>query len=213
MNKNKLSKLIALTVAGAISTSCIFNTTVFAQEINNKPKIELQEVSNLEFENMKEEVSKYLKLNSDGTISLSEKMPRSYNYEYNLNKLYEHFDMLNKKVKNGEISINNDFTINQKQTRAGQTFIKYYWWGTSGYYSYSNARKEIVGLRNSALVGGATATVGGMTGNLIAGVGGIVSATYCSMLANSMEEINNNNGQRGIVVNINWALIYTVFSQ
>lgn len=213
MKKNKLSKLIALTVAGTISTSCIFNTTVFAQEINNKPKIELQEVSNFEFENMKKEVSKYLKLNSDGTISLSEKMPRSYNYEYNLNKLYEHFDMLNDKVKNGEISINNDFTINQKQTRAGQTFIKYYWWGTSGYYSYSNARKEIVGLRNSALVGGATATVGGMTGNLIAGVGGIVSATYCSMLANSIEEVNNNNGQRGIVVNINWALVYTVFSQ
>ena len=215
MNKKILSKLTALTVVGGISTSCMFvNTTnVFAKEINSESRIELHQVSNSEFEEMKNEISKYLVLNSDGTIGLSLKMPRSYNYEYNLDGLYKHFDMLNEKVKSGEISINADFSINQKQTRAGQTCLKYYWWGTSGYYSYSNARREIVGLKNAAIAGTGVATVGGLTGNLIASVGGTITATYCAMLAHSMEEVNSNNGQRGIVVDINWVLAYSVYSQ
>lgn len=78
---------------------------------------------------------------------------------------------------------------------------------------YPNARREIVGLKNAAIAGTGVATVGGLTGNLIASVGGTITATYCAMLANSMEEVNSNNGQRGIVVDINWVLAYSVYSQ
>ena len=92
---------------------------------------------------MKKKVYQYLVLNEDGTISLSIKTPRSLISEYNLEALQKHFNYLNEQVKNGEIIINPDFTINKQiETYAGIDKEETYWWGVSQWCSYSSARNK-----------------------------------------------------------------------
>lgn len=59
-------------------------------------------VSESYFEDMKNDVYNYLILNNDGTISLSNKMPRFLYDGYNLKYLEKHFEYLNEKVRRGE---------------------------------------------------------------------------------------------------------------
>lgn len=218
MKKTLINRLTILTITGTICTSALApSMTTFAYENNekvnqstnyNEPKM----VSKEKFEEMKKEVYKYLVLNEDGTIGISRKMPKSLNYEYNLDSLQKHFDYLNQMVENGEISINPDFTINQPQTRGGVNKVVNYWWGVSEWYSYSTARHnaKIASQYSNALVGssiliGAFSKIGGIA----VGLGSV----YWSTLATNMNYVNDGNGQRGIVIDMNWAGIYSIYSQ
>lgn len=218
--KKTVSKLSVLTLAGTIATTAISpSITAFAHENieDSKSNISVNYnepgmVSKKDFEEMKREVYKFLVLNEDGTIGISEKMPRSLSYEYDLNSLQKHFDYLNSMVKSGEISINSDFSINQPQARGGINKVVNYWWGASEWYSYSTARHnaKIASQYSNALVGtsiliGAFSKIGGIA----VGLGSV----YWSTLATNMNYVNDGNGQRGIVIDMNWAGIYSIYSQ
>lgn len=68
-------------------------------------------VSRDEFQAMNDEVSKCIVLNDDGTIGLLENIPSDVYEKYKLEYLEDQFEGLNQRVKNGEIKINEDFSI------------------------------------------------------------------------------------------------------
>lgn len=226
MKKSLINKLTALIITTAVCTGTLYssiNTIAYEnnREINefttySQSKIDNETsrmVSREEFEEMKKEVYQYLVLNEDGTISLSTKTPRSLVNEYSLEALQEHFNYLNEKVKNGEITINPDFTINQQiETYAGIDKEELYWWGVSQWCSYSSARHKAHvcteisnGLSIASAIGGVFNKIAG----IVLGVGNF----YYGKFANDINYVNEGNGQRGIVIDMNWAAIYSIYSQ
>lgn len=226
MKKNLINKLTALIITTVVCTGTLYssiNTIAYEnnREINeftiySQSKIDNETyrmVSREEFEEMKKEVYQYLVLNEDGTISLSTKTPRSLVNEYSLEALQEHFNYLNEKVKNGEITINPDFTINQHiETYAGIDKEETYWWGVSEWSSYSSARKKAqvcTKIANGLSIASDMTSVFNKIASIVLDIGDF----YYSRFADNINYINEGNGQRGIVIDMNWAAIYSIYSQ
>ena len=178
------------------------------------------EEAQLNVDDMIREVEEYVQLNSDGTISLSSETPEYLREKYNLDALEIYFSELNEQVREGQISVNEDLSINQdiKMARSNVDFVDSYWWGKAFIYSYKNAIREISLFRSSAgYVGAGSAAVGGVIGGpvgaLIGGLGGIVGGAYLNGIANSMETSNNLSNGRGVELHINRAGVYSTYSR
>lgn len=204
--KNKIitSILLACTITATVSPTL----TTFANTINENVNLEITQEDNSIINNVKP----YVNVNNDGFIGLTDNISDKMIKEYDLEGLLKHFEYLNQQVKLGNIKINKDLSIIDLNNlvKAGSDYLNNHWWGFECGYSYSSARSAIKDLKNVAIGAG---TVAGALGNILVSIGGAVTAGYCSMLANSMEHVNSGNGQRGIVVDVNWTAVYNVYSQ
>jgi len=220
--KNKLiKKLSTLTLMGALTLnfavpaiSANAATTTNHQIVSTSHS--LKSVS--EFEKEKNDIEKYLVINEDGTIALSNDIPSSYNEKYQLDALKTHLAKLNKKVKSNDIAFSRDFKVKNVnssniKTSGGSNYTEEYWWGASQGYTYTQAKTSITSLKKTAGISAGIVTLGGYTGNLFAIIGGLVTGGYCLDLAMDMEDVNSDNGQAGIVVDVNWAMEYSVYSE
>jgi cell division protein FtsL len=220
--KNKLiKKLSTLTLIGALTLS--FAVPIISANAATTTNREIVSTSHSlksvsEFEKEKNDIEKYLVINEDGTIALSDDIPSSYNEKYHLDDLRAHFAKLNKKVKSNDIAFSKDFKVKNVnssniKTSGGSNYIEEYWWGASQGYTYSQARTSITSLKKTATISAGIVTLGGYTGSLFAIIGGLVTGGYCFDLASDMEDVNSDNDQAGIVVDVNWAMDYSVYSE
>lgn len=211
----KTKFISTIVLSSIIATSLIPSVSSMAsvkRDVNTPAVVQQNQESS---EAMINTVKQFVKVNNDGFITLSAKTPRDMYDKYNLNGLNAHFNKLNEQVRAGNIIINNDLSIIElnHQVKAGRNYTKVHWWGNEIGYSHASARKAITSLQNVAIGAGTVAGVGGALGNILVAIGGGITAGYCGMMANSMQSVNDSNGQRGIVVDVNWAAIYTVYSQ
>jgi len=228
--KNKLRKGTIAIVSGAMLLSG-FATTASAA-VNNSDKNSNANYSEINTESqttdsMNEQINvveNYIDLNSDGTISLANDVPESVKDKYQLDKLSERFDQLNERVKSGEIVINKDLSITEKQpsnnlnsqvTMAAASYSaqvekhKEYWWGQKNWYNNSQTKKAQDALNTAA--GAATLAAGLSSLGFPPGAfAGGVAAGYWSLLSSRMGAHNNG---KGVTVSVTWALVFSVASR
>ncbi|MBN1050412.1 hypothetical protein EXM65_18900 [Clostridium botulinum] len=219
MKKKLITKLSVLTLMTALTLNFVVPASNVQAATVNETQItnSAVEISNDNFEEMKENVEQYLILNEDGTISFSENMPSEYVEKYDLNDLSKHINMLNKDVKSEKITINEDFSINEHKRvkrSSGQNYVKRFWWGCSEGMDYNKAKKTVKKLRKTARLGATTTALSAAADCFIPGVAvGAITNQYCDNFADEIEDVNNDNNKAGIVVDMNWAAVYSVYSQ
>ncbi|MDU4922319.1 MAG: hypothetical protein E6X12_10655 [Actinomyces sp.] len=222
MKKNKFIKTIALMLLAFVGISISQSVSVSAKTDQNlniceQPKIKDKQKNTFSNEKYIKDIEPYVIRNSDGTLELSKKVPKSLYKKYNLSKLEERFNQLNKEVATGEITIQNDLSINRKLSetspllRVSSTsngygnhygdFRREAWWGVQLGYCNKCTKDCVYDLRNYS--------------NNMGLVGMIIIATYLpswymNKLANQMEYYNN---PKGVYVDINNFLIFDVNPQ
>lgn len=220
--KNKLIKrLTVCTLIATVSlTSMLPGINAYAASKNNNrgnsgkiesSKVESHNVSKEEFDEMNNEIAKYLILNDDGTIALSEKTPRSLN-KYDLDALKSHLEGLNEEVTNGEIIINSDLTIVEKSARGNVSKAVKYWWGYSNYYSYKDVNVELKKVNNMLKIYGTATAVTGIfskAAGIIFGLGALYWGWYSADL--SLE--NSMSDGQGVVADVNFSGVYSIYRQ
>lgn len=220
MNNKLVRKLAMLTLVGAFT----LNFAIPAINANAATITESRIVATgdkfksvSEFEKEKNAIEKYLVINEDGTIALSNDIPSSYTEKYHLDDLKSHLAKLNKKVKSNDIAISRDFKIKNVNSSsiktAGSNYTEEYWWGASQGYTYSSAKTAITSLKKAAAVSAGLVTLGGYTGSLFVIIGGSLTGVYCAGLADDMNDVNSYNDKDGIVLDVNWSMEYSVYSQ
>lgn len=206
-------KIISILLIGGMSFSFGTSSIVQAKSLNetNNPEVKSYSVGKEEFDRINSEIQKYLIIESDGTISLSKKTPRSFE-TYNLQALESHLNQLNEQVLTGEIIINDDLSINEKNSRGNVSKRVKYWWGYSNWYSYNDVKYELQLANNAVKLYGASAVITGVfspAAGLILGLGSWYWNAYSSDL--SLEN-SYSNGQ-GVVADVNWAGVYNIYRQ
>ncbi|MFS1511355.1 hypothetical protein VQL36_02805 [Chengkuizengella sp. SCS-71B] len=161
---------------------------------------------------MVDTVKKYLKLNKDGTIGLSKKIPEDIRTTYKTDDLLIYFDYLNNRVKSGEITINKDFSISSSLISAkdhGENRIEEHWWGWTRYADSEESEDIALDLYSAAA--GATMAAGLSALGFPPGViGGTVAAGYWSLLATRI--LRNDEGH-GTIITVTYLAVFNVSPQ
>jgi anti-sigma28 factor (negative regulator of flagellin synthesis) len=129
----------------------------------------------------------------------------------------ERIKELDEKIKKGELKVLSNGEIIEANDdnlylQGGSTFNTYHWWGVRAYRSTSDAAYLSYMGKQYAL---GLVTVGAFAGvfSLGAGLGiGAVGSTYVFAFTNSID-YHNSRTNRGIVIDMTWALIYDVYAQ
>lgn len=190
----------------------------FFEVVNNEEMTNHKELSAEEFEHLIEILEQYLYV-EDGHFKFNiAEIPfyQFQSYEQGVvNQLVNSVEVVNELADKGEVVINEDLSVvdtNIINVRGGSTYKENYWWGIRNYYSTTAAKNKITQVRNMAIAQGTAAGISGLFGFLPGAITGAIGSAWGNMLANSMEN-KNNQTNRGIIVDINWAAIYSVSIQ
>lgn len=196
------------------ANSEISDSVVISDEKNTTPT----ELSAEEFEKLIQTLEQYLYV-EDGHFKFDVAKIPFHQFENHdltiVNQLIGSVEVVNELSDEGEVVINEDLSVidtNNIQVRGGSTYQENHWWGIRNYYSTTSAKDKITQVRNMSLAQGAAAAISGAFGFAPGAITATIGATWGAMLANSMEN-KNNQTNRGIVVDINWAAIYSVSIQ
>lgn len=228
MKKNEMMKKLAVSgalvgimggVGGQLATPIVVKAnSEITEAINNEKTITSTELSAEKFEQIIQTLEQYLYV-EDGHFKFNIAEIPFYQFELQdmgiVNQLIQSVEVVNDLSDEGKLVINEDLSIvdtNAVQTRGGSTYRENYWWGIRNYYSTKDAKNKITEVRNMALAQGGAAAISGAFGFVPGAVVGAIGATWGNMIANSMEN-KNNQTTRGIIVDINWAAIYSVSIQ
>ncbi|WP_397536958.1 hypothetical protein [Rummeliibacillus pycnus] len=154
-----------------------------------------------------EQIQKYITVDSNGHVGFKFVPPGQYK-KYHLSELQTHFDMLNQKVDNGQIKINEDLTIDKigPQLRATYGEWTYHVWGYDRKFTKKQAAayKDQIDYTVIGMGAGAVVTAPSL---VIAG-GFALSAGWYQLLAKRIEA--NNKGKNGIYVKIYWVRTFDI---
>lgn len=160
-------------------------------------------------------VAPYVHKNDQGFLSVDENIPEDIYNLYKVADLEKSFEDINAQVASGLLTINDDLSItsNMMTTFASKGYTSQtYWWGEKA--TYTNAQAKVAAQQaQSAAIDTALITAGTffipVFGPSFAGVGTLTSA-YLFKLSDS---ITTKNKGRGVIVNMTWALVYSVESR
>lgn len=212
-------KGLVLSLSGLLLTGSIVPIAANAQnnEESKQMSVNYTGVSTAQDEQevMINTVEKYVNLNPDGTIELSEEIPKELVEKYDINSLKERFESLNQQVKDGRIVINEDLSISEKnliQARAAAKYekTKRYWWGDKNWYTNAQTKAHIKDLNSAVIAAGGVATAMGTLGFVPGAFTGAVAGTYWGLLASRMDAHNKG---KGVTVSATWALVFSVNSR
>lgn len=194
------------TTGGNLTTSIIAKASI--DEKGNNPTI-VEEVSNEKFEAQLDFIEQFVEKKEDGTIGLISGLSEQLKEKYNLTALEEHFEFINQGVESGIWIVNDDLSISgQISLFGGLSYSKYYWWGVRHYKSYDDAKAWASDLKNLGSASKILQVLG-----LAGKVTGKITSTYGKWLATDINRVNESNNQKGVIIDINWACIYSVVSQ
>ncbi|WP_210608700.1 hypothetical protein [Priestia flexa] len=209
-------KGLVLSLSGILLTGSIVPIVANAHSNNESKDISVNyedvAATQDEQEVMINTVEKYVNLNSDGTIELSEEIPKELVEKYDINALKDRFELLNQQVKDDRIIINQDLSISEKnlvQARAAAKYekTKRYWWGDKNWYTNAQTKAHIKDLNSATIAAGGVATALGTLGFVPGAFTGAVAGTYWALLASRMDA---NNKGKGVTVSATWALVFNV---
>lgn len=235
MNKKRLKiNILALTL-GILTSVTNLSTTAYASELNNNINIS----SNDLIQTINEDISKNVEIldnsiefkNTDdllesiddsvidelNNLAKQQGIDKTYTKEELLNLYETSIDSLNNKINAGELELLDDGSLidandDSFYLQGGSTFDKSYWWGVSRWKSTYYANEWAYELNKAAAANAGVAVIAGaVLGGLGAVPNGITSA-YCWALANEVS-YRNSLTTRGIVADINWAYVYSVYGQ
>lgn len=232
--KSKRIKSVLLGISiGTMISITTFSTNVFASDLKNNISSDnlIQELNEEISQNIVisdneielKNVDDLLKNIDDSTIdkinelSKSQGIDKTYTKEEFI-KLYEDsIANLNEQIDEGKLEMLNDGSMIEADDdsfylQGGSTFDKRYWWGVSRWKSTSAANNWSYKLNRAAA---ANAGIAVLAGAVFGGVGAIpngLTSAYTWMLANEIS-YKNSLTSRGIVADINWSLIYSVYGQ
>lgn len=195
---------LAGTIGGVISPIATISASAATSETPTTLEISMQSKA----DNQLDAVYPFLELQEDGTIAFSQNLPFNYYTQYNLNELQLWFNHLNEQVRQGTISFNEDFSINQKQVKGGLTYSENYWWGVRHYKSHDDAKSWITQLKGISTASKLLEILGLPGAALETAV-----KVYVNLLTDSIKMVNDYNNKKGVYIDINWALIYSVKTQ
>lgn len=151
-------------------------------------------------------VEPYVAVNENGFITFKN-IPIDIYEKYDLSKLQIHFDKLNTLKLKGDISINEDLSIEDHTTNSRAVYGKwtYHWWGYDRKFSNTQTTSYINQL-NTAAAG--AVIVGSVTGAFppISGIANF-QAGYWALLA---ARVAANNKGKGVYVGVTYALVFDV---
>lgn len=172
--------------------------------------VELTEVSPEESSTLISEVAPYVHKNDQGFLYVDSSIPSDTYIKHDVAQLEKSFEKINAKVENGFVTVNDDLSITPTfQTFAEKNFTsEYFWWGERGTYTNQQAIDATKGVNKAAIdvgwIGALTAWIPGF-----AGVTGVTSG-YLYKLGSGMEAANKG---KGIIIDMNWTLTYTIKSR
>ena len=232
MTKKKLKIIILGLSIGIIISIITISTTVFASDSNNLSsnnlinKVNEQISQNIVISDNKiqlKNIDDLLKNIDDSTIdkinelSISQGIDRTYTKKEFI-KLYEDsISNLNKQINDGKLEMLNDGSIIESNDdsfylQGGSTFDKRYWWGVSRWKNTSDADTWSYNLNRASILNTGVATLAGIVFGGLGSIPNALTSAYTSALSNEVS-YKNSRTTRGIVADINWSLIYSVYSQ
>lgn len=160
-------------------------------------------------------VAPYVHKNDQGFLYIDKNIPEDIYTTYNVVELEKSFEEINAQVASGVLTINDDLSItsNEIVTMSSKGYTsKRYWWGEKATYTNTQA-KTAARQAQSAAVDTALITAGTLFipvfGQGFAAISGLTSA-YLFKLSDSMTVKNKG---KGVIVNMTWALVFTVESR
>lgn len=216
--KKLVSSLLALILLlGVVTPSYAAINESGNKSSAEKTKIAKEKVmSAKEQEKMIKAVEPYVKVTKEGTFKL-ENVPEKLYKKYELDQLQKHFDNLNASAKKGNITINEDLSIQDNSPTANaskssdmttlacqgvNTDPKWYWWGTSEKMDSCRTNDFIADLNTITAVNAGASLIlvwFGFWPSLPAGI----SVVYFSLMA---ARADANDDGKGIKADITWAL-------
>ena len=153
------------------------------------------------------DVKPFVKVNEEGYITFKENIPQKIRDQYALDELQLHFDTLNQSVKNGEIRINKDLSIDETMIARAAVYSKwtYHWWGYDRKFNNSQTKSYINYCQTIA--GGAGIVTGaGAYFPPVALIGGMQTG-YWALFATRLDA---NNKGHGVYVSVTWAAVFDI---
>lgn len=202
-----MKKVTTTLLASSLVLSGILPSTIHAATNDaNAPKQEINE-SNTDMDSTIHDVKPFVKVNEEGYITFKENIPQKIRDQYALDELQLHFDTLNQSVKNGEIRINKDLSIDETMMARAAVYSKwtYHWWGYDRKFNNSQTKSYINYCQTIA--GGAGIVTGaGAYFPPVALIGGMQTG-YWALFATRLDA---NNKGRGVYVSVTWAAVFDI---
>jgi hypothetical protein len=205
MKKMVISLWVLMFVFGIVSPSYAANGNENSNGTQIK-KVSVEDKLIKEQEKMIKAVEPYVEVKEDGIIGFKD-VPKNIYNKYNLDKLQEHFDILNNAVENETITINEDLSIQDNSFSTYAVYGKwtYNWWGYDRNFNNSQA----IALSNyAASVAGGAGIVTGITYMFppVAAIAGVATG-YWSLVA---ARVNANNKGKGVYVGVTWVAAFNI---
>jgi len=206
-----LSSVLALgSLSGVMAPTAHASENSSYEATKSFTSVELTKVSPEESSTFISEVTLYVHKNDQGFLYVDSSIPNDTYIKYDVAQLEKSFEEINAKVENGIVTVNDDLSITPTfQTFAKKNFTsEYFWWGERGIYTNQQAVDANKAVNKAAIdvgfIGALTAWIPGF-----AGVTGLTSA-YLFKLGNDMESKNKG---KGLIIDVTWALTYTIESR
>lgn len=206
-----MKKILSYGLVSILTISIVSPISAHADTKIDQEEITYQGESN-EFVNLSEtdlnELQKSVKINENGHIHL-ENVPSDQYQKYGLQYLEEHFNLLNEKVDNGQIIINQDLSITDLTVKARAVYGEWtnHWWGYDRKFGKIAAEKYATECNKLATKLAMGAAVSAPVWWVSAGIA--LSSGYYYLLATDVNEANAKSN-RGVEVKIYWTRNYSV---
>lgn len=161
------------------------------------------------------EVAPYVHKNDQGHLYVDQDIPMDVYVQNEVSSLEKSFEEINKQVDSGQLVVNEDLSITNKLDDAifakaaskGYT-SKTYWWGERATYTNYQTKVAVKQLRDAAI----DTAFNSVYAVIIPPVAAVTSLTaaYLNKVAKSMENANRGNG---VILDMTWALAYSVKSR
>jgi hypothetical protein len=166
-------------------------------------------------------LNNYVEVNSNGILYFN--IPADVSNQLGLDQIQmaqKCLDLTNAKISNKQLAVTENGTIynpndDSEYTQAYESGYQYYWWGLRTWWTQSQATQGAYNLTQMALGFGISAGASAAAGfffpfffGFAIGLG--VGAAYYNEVAASMNYYNN---YRGIILDINYWLTYSCYSQ
>lgn len=206
-----MKKILSYGLLSILTISLVSPMSAYADTKIDQEEVTYQGESN-EFVNLSEtdlnELQKSVKINENGHIYL-ENVPSDQYKNYGLQYLEEHFNLLNEKVDNGQIIINQDLSITDLTVKARAVYGEWtnHWWGYDRKFGKIAAEKYATECNKLATKLAMGAAVASPVWWVSAGIA--LSSGYYYLLSTDVNEANAKSN-KGVEVKIYWTRNYSV---
>lgn len=212
-----MKRLVTSFLTLILTFSVIMPTHSFASEslnvnFNGDSSKKTDFIRDIQQRKMIKQVEPYVAVTDDGKLFLKDTIP-GYLYEkYDLDGLKHHFETMNSLADTGEVTINEDLSIDDHSIldpslNAVYGKWTYHWWGYDRLFNNRQA-KDFADYAASVSAGAGIVTGVGAFFPPVAAIAGIQTGYWALVAA----RVNANNKGRGVKIAVTWVAVFSVSS-